>query len=163
MRSQDTFLEARRHAWAYLKAFDIAAVRDALTKQHPGLIPFTENIPVTGTLRPNERLHALKRRDFARWQASEKIPDTLLCRAINEMEQGLVDADLGQCLYKKRIARQGGGKRDGYRTLVSARIGNRYVFLHGFSKSDKQTSRRKKSKRSSTPGRCFWSSLKRRL
>jgi len=106
-------------------------------KQHPGLTPFMENIPVKGILQPDERLHALKRRDFARWQASEKLPDTLLCRAINEMEQGLVDADLGQCLYKKRVARQGRGKRDGYRTLVSARIGNRYVFLHGFSKIDK--------------------------
>lgn len=29
------------------------------------------------------------------------------------------------------------GKSGGYRTLLSARIGNRYVFLHGFPKSDK--------------------------
>lgn len=137
MQSRDTFLKARWHAWAYLNAFDIAAMRDALMKQHPGLIPFTANVPVTGILQPDERVHALKRKDFARWQAAEKLPDTLLCRAITEMEQGLVDADLGQCLYKKRVARQGRGKRDGYRTLVSARIGNRYVFLHGFSKSDK--------------------------
>ena len=35
-------------------------------------------------------------------------------------------------LYKKRIARPGGGKSGGYRTVLSARIGNRYVFLHGF-------------------------------
>ena len=27
--------------------------------------------------------------------------------------------------------------RNGYSTLLSARIGNRYVFLHGFPKSDK--------------------------
>lgn len=30
-----------------------------------------------------------------------------------------------------------GGKSGGYRTLLSARIGSRYVFLHGFPKSDK--------------------------
>ena len=53
------------------------------------------------------------------------------------MESGLIDANLGGCLYKKRVARPGEGKRGGYRTLVSARIGGRYVFLHGFSKSDK--------------------------
>lgn len=53
------------------------------------------------------------------------------------MESGLVDADLGGFLYKKRIARPGGGKSGGYRTLLSARIGSRYVFLHGFPKSDK--------------------------
>ncbi len=78
----------------------------------------------------------LKRRDFARWQASEKLPDAALCKAVQEMENGLIDADLGG-LYKKRVARPGGGKSGGYRTLLSARIGSRYVFLHGFSKSDK--------------------------
>lgn len=78
-----------------------------------------------------------KRRDFARWQAGEKLPDTALCKAVQEMGAGLVDADLGGFLYKKRVGRPGGGKSGGYRTLLSARIGSRYVFLHGFPKSDK--------------------------
>lgn len=79
----------------------------------------------------------LKRKDFARWQVSEKLSDAALCKAVQEMEIGLVDADLGGFLYKKRVARPGGGKSGGYRTLLSARIGSRYVFLHGFPKSDK--------------------------
>ncbi|MFT3907241.1 MAG: type II toxin-antitoxin system RelE/ParE family toxin [Steroidobacteraceae bacterium] len=79
----------------------------------------------------------LKRKDFARWQAGEKLPDVALCKAVEEMESGLVDADLGGLLYKQRIARPGGGKSGGYRTVLSARIGSRYVFLHGFSKSAK--------------------------
>ena len=79
----------------------------------------------------------LKRRDFARWQAAEKLPDSALCKAVAEMENGLIDADLGGCLYKKRVARPGEGNSSGYRTLLSARIGNRYVFLHGFPKSEK--------------------------
>ena len=37
--------------------------------------------------------------------------------------------------YKKRVARAGAGKSGGYRSLLSARIGSRYVFLHGFPKS----------------------------
>lgn len=78
-----------------------------------------------------------KRKDFARWQASEKLSDAALCKAVDEMENGLIDADLGGHLYKKRVARPGSGKRGGYRTLLSARVGSRYVFLHGFSKSDK--------------------------
>lgn len=78
-----------------------------------------------------------KRKDFARWQATERLPDTILCKAVKEMESGLVDADLGGLLYKKRTASPGGGKSGGYRTLLSARLGSRYVFLHGFSKSDK--------------------------
>ncbi|MDN5836578.1 MAG: type II toxin-antitoxin system RelE/ParE family toxin [Nitrosospira sp.] len=44
---------------------------------------------------------------------------------------------MGGSLYKKRVARTGSGKSGGYRTLLSARIGSRYVFLHGFPKSDK--------------------------
>jgi len=77
----------------------------------------------------------LKRRDFAKWQAVEQITDSVLCKAIREMERGLVDVDLGGCLYKKRIPREGGGKSGGYRTLLSAKIGRRYVFLFGFAKS----------------------------
>jgi hypothetical protein len=69
----------------------------------------------------------LKRKDFAKWQAGEKLPDAALCKAVNEMESGLIDADLGGLLYKKRVARPGGGKSGGYRTLLSARIGSRYV------------------------------------
>jgi hypothetical protein len=59
----------------------------------------------------------LKRKDFARWQASENLPDATLCKAVQEMESGLIDADLGGFLYKKRVARPGGGKSGGYRTL----------------------------------------------
>ena len=77
----------------------------------------------------------LKRKDFARWQASEKLPDAALCKAVQEMESGLIDADLGSFLYKKRVARPGSGMSGGYRTLLAARIGSRYVFLHGFPKS----------------------------
>ena len=77
----------------------------------------------------------LQRKDFARWQSGEKLPDSILCKAIREMESGLVDADLGGLLYKKRVARPGSGKSGGYRTLLAARIGSRYVFLHGFPKS----------------------------
>lgn len=77
----------------------------------------------------------LKRRDFAKWQTDEQIADSALCKAIQEMELGLIDADLGGCLYKKRIAREGGGKRGGYRTLLSAKLGTSYVFMFGFAKS----------------------------
>jgi hypothetical protein len=79
----------------------------------------------------------LKRKDFARWQATESLPDVVLCKAVQEMAQRLIDADLGGCLFKKRLARPGEGKSGGFRTLIAARIGRRYVFLHGFPKSAK--------------------------
>jgi hypothetical protein len=82
-------------------------------------------------------MEVLKRKDFARWQAGERLPDAALCDAVEEMESGLIDANLGGFLYKKRVARPGRGKSGGYRTVLSARIGSRYVFLHGFPKSAK--------------------------
>ncbi|HYQ52119.1 MAG TPA: type II toxin-antitoxin system RelE/ParE family toxin [Pseudomonas sp.] len=82
-------------------------------------------------------MDVLKRKDFARWQAAQGLTDGMLCHAVDEMRRGLVDAALGGELYKKRVARHGCGKRGGYRTLLSARVGNRYVFLHGFAKCDK--------------------------
>ena len=97
----------------------------------------------------------LKRKDFARWQTGERLPDAALCRAVEEMEGGLIDADLGGHLYKKRVARPGGGKSGGYRTLLSARIGGRYVFLHGFSKSDKANVTQDEKKALQFAGRVF--------
>lgn len=82
-------------------------------------------------------MRILKRKDFVRWQVRENLPDSVLCQAVSEIDRGLFDADLGGLLYKKRIARPVAGKRGGYRTLLSARLGDRCVFLHGFAKNDK--------------------------
>lgn len=83
------------------------------------------------------RIGIFKRKDFARWQSREKLPDAALREAVREMEGGLVDANLGGLLFKKRVPRRDGGKSGGYRTVLAARIGRRYVFLHGFAKSAK--------------------------
>jgi len=96
-----------------------------------------------------------KRKEFARWQVGEKLTDAALCQAVKEMEKGLVDAELGGLLYKKRVARPGSGKRGAYRTLLSARIGNRYVFMHGFAKSTKANIKRDEKKRCNMLGECF--------
>jgi len=44
---------------------------------------------------------------------------------------------LGRFPLQEAGGRPGGGKSGGYRTLLSAKIGDRYVFLHWFPKSDK--------------------------
>jgi hypothetical protein len=100
-------------------------------------------------------MRIIKRKDFARWQAGERLPDAALCKAVTDMERGLIDADLGGFLYKMRIARPGGGKSGGYRTLLSARIGNRYVFLHGFAKSDQADITQNETKALQFAGKVF--------
>lgn len=48
-----------------------------------------------------------------------------------------------------------GGKSGGYRTLVSARIGSRYVFLHGFPKNDKANITQDEKKALQFAGKAF--------
>jgi hypothetical protein len=60
----------------------------------------------------------------------------MLRNAADEIERGLVDARLGGVLLKKRIARPGGGKRGGYRTIVAYHKGVRLIFLFGFAKNE---------------------------
>lgn len=100
-------------------------------------------------------MKVLKRKDFARWQMGEKLSDAALCKAVKDMEDGLIDADLGGFLYKKRVARPGGGKSGGYRTVLSAHIGNRYVFLHGFSKNNKANITQEEKKALQYAGKVF--------
>ena len=78
----------------------------------------------------------LKDLEFARWARKEHLTDRMLQDAADEIERGLVDARLGGFLLKKRVARPGGGKRGGYRTIVAYRQGVRLVFLFGFAKNE---------------------------
>ena len=66
-----------------------------------------------------------------------ELTDSALCHAVAEMAQGLIDADLGGGVVKKRIGLAGRGKRGGARTLVATNRGNRWFFLYGFEKSDR--------------------------
>jgi len=100
-------------------------------------------------------VRVFKRKHFSRWQSAEKLSDTALCKAVTEMENGLIDADLGGLLYKKRIARLSGSKSGGYRTLLSARLGNRYVFLHGFAKNDRSNITQEEKKALQYAGKAF--------
>ena len=67
-----------------------------------------------------------------------ELTERALCKAAIEMESGLIDADLGGCVVKKRVALPGRGKRGGVRTLVATNRGDRWFFLYGFAKSDRE-------------------------
>ena len=65
------------------------------------------------------------------------LSDPALLDAVSEMEQGLVDANLGGHVVKKRIALPGQGKRGGARTIVATKMLDRWFFLFGFSKNER--------------------------
>lgn len=78
-----------------------------------------------------------KTRQFANWMRKSELTDQSLCQAVSEMVSGLVDADLGGDVLKKRVALPGRGKRGGARTLVATRRASRWFFVFGFEKNEK--------------------------
>tara|TARA_B100000929_G_scaffold200319_1_gene159104 strand:+ start:490 stop:864 length:375 start_codon:yes stop_codon:yes gene_type:complete len=72
---------------------------------------------------------------FKRWASKEGLSDSVLKLAITEMQQGLVDADLGANVYKKRVPLLGQGKSGSLRTLIAFQVDNKAFFIYGFSKS----------------------------
>jgi hypothetical protein len=84
-----------------------------------------------------------KTRYFHRWMRKTSLSDLALCRAVAEMMQGLIDADLGAGVVKKRVALPGRGKSGGTRTLVATNRGSRWFFLFGFEKSERSNISRK--------------------
>ena len=78
-----------------------------------------------------------KNRWFAKFASREGIDDAMLIAAVKQAEDGLNDADLGGGLIKLRVAREGGGKSGGYRTLIFFRQNERAVFAFGFAKNDR--------------------------
>ena len=76
--------------------------------------------------------------DFEEWADDEGLTDTVLAKTVREINEGLIDANLGGGLYKKRIARTGQGKSGGYRTLIALKKDERLFFIYGFSKNEQE-------------------------
>ncbi len=73
-----------------------------------------------------------KVKTFNRWAKSEKLSNKQIKAAVNEMRNGLIDANLGNGIYKKRIAKKGRGRRGGLRTILAFQHEKRAIFLIRF-------------------------------
>lgn len=80
-----------------------------------------------------------KTRFFGRWMRKTELTDSNLCMAVSEMAAGLVDADLGGGVLKKRVPLPGRGKSGSVRTLIATNRGNRWFFVFGFEKASRST------------------------
>jgi hypothetical protein len=60
-----------------------------------------------------------------------------LCLAISEMEKGLIDAELGGGVVKKRVPLPGRGKSGGTRTLLLTNKSSLWFFVFGFEKNER--------------------------
>jgi hypothetical protein len=76
-------------------------------------------------------------KEFRRFARKAGLADAKLLEAAHDLVAGRYDADLGGGVFKQRVAREGGGKSGGFRTIILFRIGSHSFFAHGFAKSDK--------------------------
>lgn len=80
-------------------------------------------------------MRVFKNKAFSKWAAKEGLVDVVLLAAVDEMERGLIDADMGGHVVKKRVALAGRGKSGGFRTLLAYKAGNKAFFVYGFAKN----------------------------
>jgi hypothetical protein len=79
----------------------------------------------------------LKTRLFMRWMRKTALSDAALEQTVVEMRQGLVDAELGGNLFKKRVPLPHRGKRGSVRTIIATNIRTRWIFVFGFEKNER--------------------------
>ena len=80
-------------------------------------------------------MRIFKNKAFNKWAEKEGLGNDALRTAVDEMDRGLIDADLGGHVMKKRVAVGGRGKRGGVRTLLAYKSGDRAFFVYGFAKN----------------------------
>ena len=74
---------------------------------------------------------------FTKFAGKEGISDKELKEAVNLLEAGQADANLGSNVYKLRVARSGEGKSGGFRVIVLFRSGDKTFYVYGFAKSER--------------------------
>lgn len=79
-----------------------------------------------------------KSKKFSKFAKKEGISDPKLRQAINELKDGLHDGELGHNVWKKRVARDSGGKRSGYRTIILYKEGEHIFIAYGFPKNEQE-------------------------
>ncbi|AGF74126.1 toxin-antitoxin system, toxin component, RelE family [Bartonella australis AUST/NH1] len=80
-------------------------------------------------------MRIFKLKSFAKFADKERLCDDKLRAVVEEVEAGIIHADLGGNVIKQRIARDGQGKRGSYRVVLLYKVGKLAFFVHGFAKS----------------------------
>ncbi|AVI66538.1 hypothetical protein CKQ84_11940 [Shewanella sp. WE21] len=78
-----------------------------------------------------------KTAEFTSWANDEGLEDAALLAAVDEMDRGLIDANLGGSVVKKRVPRLNQGKRSGFRTLIAFRSEDKAFYMFGFAKNER--------------------------
>lgn len=76
-------------------------------------------------------------KEFTRFARKAGLLDAKLLQAAGNVAKGQYDADLGGGVFKQRVAREGGGKSGGFRTIILFMVGGHSFFAHRFAKNNK--------------------------
>lgn len=101
-------------------------------------------------------MRIFKSKWFHKWAEKEGLTDEALKEAVKEMAEGLVDADLGTHVYKKRAAIEGQGKSGGLRTILAFKVGNKSFFMFGFAKNQRDNITEKELKTFKKMSKEYW-------
>ncbi len=82
-------------------------------------------------------MRIFKTRWFVRFARRSRIAHASLSDAVDRIERGLIDADLGGGVIKQRVARQAQGRSGGFRVVLAFQSETRSVFMYGFAKSER--------------------------
>jgi hypothetical protein len=79
----------------------------------------------------------LKTKRFHRWARKAGLTDGALVGAVAAAESGLFDTNLGGGVAKLRVAQPGQGKRGSTRTLLATNFADRWIFIFGYAKHER--------------------------
>lgn len=85
----------------------------------------------------NLKLQVLATKSFSRWVRKNKIAHQELFSAAAEMAQGLIDADLGGHVVKKRVAWVDEAGQSGALPNVATNFGNKWIYIFGYEKNER--------------------------
>lgn len=78
-------------------------------------------------------------RQFEKWVSKQEISLEELRKALDEVVSGNYEAALGGHIYKKRIRFENASKSGSGRTIICYKQDNNAIFIHGFSKNEKDS------------------------
>jgi len=84
-------------------------------------------------------MRIFKNKAFHRWAKEIGLSNNNLKEAVNEIGNGLYEANLGGNVFKKRVALDGRGKSGGARTIVAFRTDKHVFFVYGYAKNVRST------------------------
>ncbi|EEV3945807.1 type II toxin-antitoxin system RelE/ParE family toxin, partial [Escherichia coli] len=75
---------------------------------------------------------------FERFARKHRISDKSLREIVEQADKGIISANLGSGVIKQRLARSGGEKSGGYRTIIFYLVAEKAFFIYAYAKNERE-------------------------